>query len=322
MGRPLNKKYFGNRNTGSASTTADNGIGGEGIANVTFSNAGTFAGNSNVAPITAPALPAPSLPSGVQATWTIAYEVEGVSTGAGKTNLAVGDTFEYTELPGMIAKVTDISGANAVFSVTTTGASRGDALTLAQIPQDTIGINLTKIAGTGTAITFLVDVTFHVRSVTITEKGSGYVGTETFTFTKPGTTSGAVPVGTIVLTTDTGAVGSSTNQENAIRMTAFLTGGSATDVDILKQVSTNRYKVTDGTRTGIVQLQNSLANAAGEGSVRLVDTDGGTYFATKITSRKVVITRGTGVQAAFTTGASVKWNMTAATADSLLIDNV
>jgi hypothetical protein len=211
----------------------------------------------------------------------------------------------------------------SIFSVTTAGAARGDALALADIPQDTVGITLTKIAGTGTAITFLVDVLFRVKesTVSITEKGSGYVGTETFTFAKPGTTSGDVPAGTIVLTTDSGNVGSSTNQENAIRMTAYLTGGSATAVDIIRQVSTNRFKVTDGTRTGIVKLSSSLADAAGEGSVRLVDTDGGTYFATKITSRKATITRGTGTQTAFVTGTSVKWNMTAATASSLLIDN-
>ena len=35
MGRPLNKKYFGNRNIGSTATT-DNGIGGEGVASVTI----------------------------------------------------------------------------------------------------------------------------------------------------------------------------------------------------------------------------------------------------------------------------------------------
>jgi hypothetical protein len=104
-------------------------------------------------------------------------------------------------------------------------------------------------------------------------------------------------------------------------MTARLTGGSAVTVDIIKQVSARRYKVTDGTRTGIVKLKSSVATAAGEGSVRLLDSDSGTYFATKITSRKVVITRGTGVQTAFATGTAVKWNMTAATADSLLVNN-
>jgi hypothetical protein len=104
-------------------------------------------------------------------------------------------------------------------------------------------------------------------------------------------------------------------------MTGRLDGGEAGQVDIIKQVSGRRFKVTDGTRTGIVTLKSSVATAVGEGSIRLVDTDGGTYFATKITSRKATITRGTGVQAAFVTGTAVQWNMTAATASSLLVDN-
>jgi hypothetical protein len=68
-------------------------------------------------------------------------------------------------------------------------------------------------------------------------------------------------------------------------------------------------------------LKASVATAAGEGSVRLVDSVGGTYFATKITAHKATITRGTGVQTAFATNDAVQWNMTAATATSLLIDN-
>jgi hypothetical protein len=211
----------------------------------------------------------------------------------------------------MIAKVTDISGTNAVFSVTTTGASRGAALAVGDIPQDTVGITLTKIAGTGTAATFLCDITFRVESVSITEKGSGYTGAETFTFTKPGTTSGAVPAGTIILTTSTGAVGSSTNQENAIVMTAFLTGGSATTVDIIKQVSGRRYKVTDGTRTGIVALQSTLANAAGEGSIAATDSAGGEYFVTKLTGHRATLTRAGGSGWLYATGAAAPWKLAA-----------
>lgn len=331
MGRPLNKKYFGNRNigTGGDQTTgnlsnsqnySDDRIGGEGIASIDWSTLGAFQGNSNVAVLTVPALPAPTLPGGVQATWAVAFEVESVFTGSGKTDLAVGDTFGVASIPGMIAKVTDVSGTNAVFSVTTTGASRGNALAVADIPQDTVGITLTKIAGTGTAATFLCDITFRVESVVITEKGSGYTGSETFTFTKPGTTAGDVPAGTIVLTTGNGVPYTTGNQENAIRMTAYLEGGSATEVDIIKQVSTNRYRVTDGTRVGIVQLQDALADAAGEGSISATDSDGGTYFITKLTAHRATVTQGTGTQ--FTTGTSVPWNMTAAVADvSLLIAN-
>jgi hypothetical protein len=233
MGRPLNKKYFGNRNIGSASVTTDDGIGGKGIASVTI--AGSWSGFT-------------------QATSTV--------------------TFSAPQLPG---------------GVTATGT-------------------VTITAGAPTL-------------VTMTEKGSGYTSLPTVTIADSDVGAETSGTATAVFEVDTGNVGSVTNEENAILMTAYLTGGSALSVDIKKQVSTNRFKVTDGTRTGIVKLTDSLANAAGEGSVRLLDTDGGTYFATKITSRKAVITRGTGVQAAFVTGTSVKWNMTAATATSLLIDN-
>jgi len=174
----------------------------------------------------------------------------------------------------------------------------------------------TSTTGSGAGLTIAINA-YEAKTTVITEAGSGYV-------TAPTAATGptqSVTLGAVALTTDSGNVGSATNQENAILMTARLTGGSATTVDIIRQVSTNRYKVTDGTRTGIVKLKSSVATAAGEGSVRLVDSNGDTYFATKITARKVVITRGTGSQAAFVTGTAVKWNMTAATADSLLIDN-
>jgi hypothetical protein len=233
MGRPLNKKYFGNRNIGSASVTTDDGIGGKGIASVTI--AGSWSGFT-------------------QATSTV--------------------TFSAPQLPG---------GVTATGTVTITAGAPA--------------------------------------SVTMTEKGSGYTSLPTVTIADSDVGAETSGTATAVFEVDTGNVGSVTNEENAILMTAYLTGGSALSVDIKKQVSTNRFKVTDGTRTGIVKLTGSLADAAGEGSVRLLDTDGGTYFATKITSRKAVITRGTGTQTAFVTGTSVKWNMTAATATSLLIDN-
>jgi len=232
MGRPLNKKYFGNRNIGTAATT-DDGIGGKGIASVTI--AGVWSGFT-------------------QATSTV--------------------TFSAPQLPG---------------GVTATGT-------------------VTITAGAPTL-------------VTMTNKGSGYTALPTVTIADSDVGAETSGTATAVFEVDSGNIRSSTNNENAISMTAFLTGGSAVAVDIIRQVGTKRFRVTDGTRTGTVTLTDSLANAAGEGSVRLVDTDGGTYFATKLTARKAVITRGTGTQTAFVTGTSVQWNMTAATATSLLIDN-
>jgi hypothetical protein len=317
MGRPLHKKYFGNRNIGTTGTS-DNAIGGEGIASINWSTLGSFQGNSNVQVLTAlTALPAPTIPGGVQATYTAQFEVESVGTGAGKTNLAVGDTFGVASIPGMIAKVTDLAGANAVFSVTAAGAARGDALALASIPQDTVGITLTKIAGTGTAGTFVCDIAFRVKesTVTITEKGSGYTGAETFTFTKPGTTSGDVPAGTIVLTTDSGSAGSSTNQENAIIVTAFIPtangGSSAVTGDIVKQRNDKRYKVKTAEGTGICQLKTSAAaNAAGEMSIKATDSAGGNYLVAKLTARKVVLVPaalGGSAGTQFASGTSAKW---------------
>ena len=330
MGRPLNKKYFGNRNigtggdqiTGNLSNSqnySDDRIGGEGIASINWSTLGSFSGNSNVAVLTFPALPAPTLPGGVQATWTAQYEVESVFTGSGKTNLAVGDTFGVASIPGMIAKVTDVSGANAIWSVTTTGASRGDALALADIPKDTVGITLTKIAGSGTANTFLVDILFRVKesTVTITEKGSGYTGAETFTFTKPGTTSGTVPAGTIVLTTESGAPGTTTNQENAIVMYANVGNGAAV-VDIIRQVSTCRYKVTDGTTVGIVEIGTDATPETGEAYIVATAT-GGTYFVTKLTAHKATLVTKTGDGAL--NGQAAPWSFDSPTATVVQLEN-
>ena len=106
-----------------------------------------------------------------------------------------------------------------------------------------------------------------------------------------------------------GSVGSSTNQVNSISMTAFLTGGSALRADIIKQVSSRRYRVTDGTRTGIVTLTSTLADAAGEGSVAVVDSAGGEYFATKITARRVTLTRAGGSNHLYATGQDAPWKL-------------
>jgi hypothetical protein len=231
MGRPLNKKYFGNRNVGTAATT-DNGIGGQGVASVTV--AGEFSGFTSAT--TTVTFAAPTLPGGVTATGT-ATIVAGAVTAIVMTNSGSG----YTTVPAVTVADSDVGA-----EVTT---------------------------GTLTA----------------------------------------------VLTTDTGAVGSATNQENAISMTAFLTGGSAVAVDIIKQVSTRRYKVTDGTRTGIVKLSETVADAAGEGSILATDAASGTYFVTKLTAHKAILKRGTGT--VYTDGAAVPWTFGTATATVCKIAN-
>jgi hypothetical protein len=343
MGRPLNKKFFGNRNIGSTSTAADDKIGGSAIGSIAIgaanNSSGFTAGGTQIS------MPNPTLPGGVTATASLVVGPVGAFlTIAATTSGTDRSTFTATgtgtaatgTFTGLVQKAGGTTtGTGATFTITkaTTGTNyaTGGVLTVitatskgtGYVVGDTIVIDGALIGGVTTTNDITLTVVGAVAAagtitgITITQGGSGYTTVPNVTLITG--TQGTLTV-TAAFAADTGAVGSATNEENAILMTAFLTGGSAVTVDIRKQVSTNRYKVTDGTRTGIVKLKSSVATAAGEGSVRLLDSVGGTYFATKITARKATVTRGTGT--AFATGASVKWNMTAAVlGDSLLIDN-
>jgi hypothetical protein len=326
MGRPLNKKYFGNRNVGSTSTTADNKIGGEGVASVSQpgGGVGSFVISDTYRNFPTLTAAAPTIPGGVTALLSPVFEIATVTfSSGGQTNAdyVPGLSTSIVGLGGgAIVNITEVASKVTAVDVTTAGTNRGE---FRRGDITGIGITTFQVLQAPNAGTDLqINITFRVKRIEVTEQGSGYVSVPALTWgghTFTGQTAPSLNV--VTLTVDTGNVGSSTYEENAILMTARLTGGSATTVDIIRQVSTNRFKVTDGTRTGIVKLKSSVATAAGEGSVRLLDTDGGTYFATKITARKATITRGTGLQAAFVTGTAVKWNMTAATASSLLIDN-
>ena len=78
MARSLNQKYFGNRNVGTTGTSDDK-IGGEGIASVNFSDAGSWMAVSGT-PFSGLVLPTPTLPGGVQATATCTIVDGRIST--------------------------------------------------------------------------------------------------------------------------------------------------------------------------------------------------------------------------------------------------
>ena len=389
MGRPLHKKYFGNRNTGSASTTADDGIGGTRVASVTLGTLGSYT-TRPVATFSDPDLLAEG---GVRATGTVTSEVLSAAVSGSQTRAypvaagaigfnTGGSTFTATVTSAALttvarASATTISfdAANAAIGVSgnsihITGASitgtmtiGGVAIAAGQIyyngtPSTTTsatlyatyadavaGTNpLTIVAGTGTGgATFTYGVTFGVvtaltpvnrgsyealvtsgpavnatygagltitptyraKAVVITEKGSGYSHAvdASVSFTQ------SVTASAVTMITDTGVVGSADSQENAIAMYAYLTGGSSVLVDIKKQVSGRRYKVTDGTRTGIVKLKASAVSAAGEATVVATDSTGCTYYVTKITAHKATLTRFGGGSYEFATGAAVPWTM-------------
>jgi hypothetical protein len=113
MGRPLNKKFFGNFNIGTnghtdavgGNTGGDDGIGGQGVANVNFSggNIGAY-----LARIPAVTFATPDIPGGVQATGSVS-NVQAVSAEvwAEGQGYQVNDVFS---IPG--------TGTTATFRVT------------------------------------------------------------------------------------------------------------------------------------------------------------------------------------------------------------
>jgi hypothetical protein len=208
-----------------------------------------------------------------------------------------GQTATFTVATLSVSAVATVTPlARGTFTATTTGAK---------------STTVAPAGGSGATLT----ITYRVKDITITEQGSGYTNAADAAITFSGGTGAA----TTVLGTDTGDVSTVTNQENSITMIGYLTGGSAIQVDVLRQVSTNRYKVTDGTLTGIVQLQSSLANAAGECSILATDPAGDTYFVTKLTARRATLTQGTGT--VYTTGQSVPWTFDTATSTMCKIAN-
>jgi hypothetical protein len=121
MGRPLNKKYFGNRNIGSTSTTTDDGIGGQGVASVTIS--GTWADFASAT--TTVVFTAPQLPGGVTATGT-ATIVDGVVTAVVITEKGSG----YTSAPTVTIEDSDLGAettGSAIAVLTTDTGSAGSA---------------------------------------------------------------------------------------------------------------------------------------------------------------------------------------------------
>jgi hypothetical protein len=296
MGRPLNKKYFGNRNIGTTGT-ADNGIGGQSVASVTLDALGAYTTRPTIT------FAAPTLPSGVTATGTITSEVESVTAvGGTQTGYTVGQlvTVDGTDAVLRVATIGGTGGDDAL-TFDFTGGNRGNFTTL------TSGAQTTTSNGAGAGLT--VTLRFRAKAVVITEKGSGYVSAPTPTFTQ------SVTATSVNMAADSGSAGSTTNQENAIVVTAFIPtangGSSAVIGDIVKQTNDRRYRVKTAQGTGICQLvTDGVANAAGEVSIKATDSEGKNYLVAKLTSRKVVLVPaalGGDAGTQFVSGASAKW---------------
>jgi hypothetical protein len=122
------------------------------------------------------------------------------------------------------------------------------------------------------------------------------------------------------------------NEENSIITYAYHTGGSLLLGDIVRQVSTDRYKVTNATATAIAKLKGTIANAAGQMNIVATDTDGNTYYVIKLTARKAVLVPAAVARLSTSAGTifapdssgvykSVKWSFASASTGVVQIEN-
>jgi len=191
-----------------------------------------------------------------------------------------------------------------------TVAVQGDYTAMPANPASFTGGN-----GTGAAAT----VTFGVSGVVIDEAGSGYVNVAD----AAPTFSGGAAAGTSVLTT-TGQANAAQNttgtNEDAIIGYAYIDGAREV-VDIVAQKGSKRYIVKGASGTiNTAMLIADTAGAEGELEIRATDSDGGTYWITKLTARLAVVEPDSGTQ--FASGARVKWNLSGAVEDvSVEVEN-
>lgn len=301
MGRPLNKKYFGNKNSPYTDfqgiTTPDSGIGGEGVASVTLSAQGAYTTRATVT------FSAPQLPTGVTATGTVTMEASTATVVDGKTGYIVGDLLTFTGSGGAIARVATIDGDGTVLTVefTGTGAARGEQTALTDITTGVVTASTSAAGEDGVTL----DIVYRAKAVVITNAGSGYVSAADAlpTFSNGVSGAGDKAAGAAVLLAA---------RYNAILAEAFITGGGAKQADIIKQSNDRRYKVETADGVGVCQLKASAVDAAGEMTIKARDSAGNVYYITKLTSRKAVLTREVADNGQFATGASVPWTLGAA----------
>lgn len=193
-------------------------------------------------------------------------------------------------------------GGEGVASITLGGVNNSTGYAL----NDPLDISAPDLPGgvQATAKVSQLGASNTILAIEVTEKGSGYTSVPTVTESVGGV-QGTLTF-TAVLTTDSGAVGSSTNQENAITPFAKTTsGGTSKIADIIRQVAARRFKVKTADGTAICKLKGSAATAEGEMTITATDATGGTYFVTKISAHKVTLTQNSGT--AFDTDSSVPW---------------
>lgn len=197
------------------------------------------------------------------------------------------------------------SVSTIVLSTTSFAVSTGSISVVIGAPNLAGGVQATATAvKTGNTVT----------NVLITEAGGGYTSAPSISFTGTGMTS----VGSAITTL------TSSNQ-NALAIEAFVIGGSSGVAgDIVKQESSRRYLVTTAQGTSQCSLVSVATGSLVAGQMNLIATDvnGSTYYVTKLTNRRALLTRRTMVGSyVFATGDVAGWTLNAASGTLVSIAN-
>jgi len=310
MGRPIKKKFFGNLNNeqfGNVGTGS--GIGGEGLATITNpTQRGSFIANSTATTVPSLVIPAPALPTGVQATAQVVWEVESVTVtnGLAGNNYQTGTNATLTGLGGgvVINLATVGSGQGEVQTVNfaTTTSNRGSFTTIPVVSEtyQIVGEGVGNGDGNQQAL-----VKYRVQQINVLTSGRGYASTQDVTFNN-----------TSVVGTGPGNPGEtySAVTQNALNVTAFIPtkngGASALLSDIVKQEASQRYLVKNTDGIGQCKLTATDTPTAGQMNLIATDTNGSTYWVTKLTARRCILTQRTMSTAyLFATNGSAGWTI-------------
>jgi hypothetical protein len=279
------------QNGGSANDTGDR-----------FSFSGTYGGGTWTTPLV---VVVTSSTAGVAS--GVAIYSPGVWSGTAAPVNTIGAT--RTQTYGTM----DMNGINLQVTLTDWGvdgvtvANGGDYTAVPSNPVSTSG------SGNGNA---KLNVTYGVKSVAITNAGSHYISAADASVTF----SGGAAAGTSVLTN---------LYQSGLAVYVYLPGGSTGVIaDIMKQESSHRYLVKTRDNNGAVGQCRLVAKNAGSlsvGEMCLIATDsnGSTYWVTKLTARRAILTRRTmNGSYLFATNGFAGWTIGSASTGVVSIANV
>jgi len=219
-------------------------------------------------------------------------------SGAGDNNGAGGSvTFTYgVEAVALVSSIDYVYGTTYAFGSADTTTDSG--------------------SGTGAKL----DVGFCLNYLQVTDPGSGYIGTETITFTTAPNGGEVRATATLTYTTDDGKPYDAEAFPAIIAYAQTTSGGSSNIADIKRQVSAKQYLVTTSDGTARCVLQGSAITGVGQMTITATDSAGGTYYVIKISAHKCTVVRNTGTQ--FANSSSVAWTLGSAVANqSVKIQN-